>query len=81
MFSFFKEFDVADEISGFRYMSFNNQKIYVEGFKSVLSFDEKKVVLKTKDNELTISGVDLKISQLGNCSILINGEIKGVLVD
>lgn len=81
MFSFLKEFDVSNEVVGFRYMNFNNEKVYVEGFKSLLSLDSEKIILKLKDNELSISGEDLKIQELGSNSIYIVGKIKGVMTD
>ena len=81
MFSFIKEFDLVSEVVGFRYMNINNQKIYVEGFKHLLSFDDTKIILKLKDNELSIVGNSLTIEELGSNSILISGKIDGVITD
>lgn len=81
MFSFLKEFDVSNEVVGFRYMCFNNEKIYLEGFKSLLSLNSEQIILKLKENELSVCGEDLKIQELGSNSIYITGKIKGVLID
>ena len=81
MFNFINEISLGKEVSGYKYVNLSGEKIFVQGFLSLLCFDDIKIVLKLKDGELEISGENLNIEELSTNSILVSGKIKSVKVD
>lgn len=81
MFNFINEFGLTGQVKGYKYVNFNGEKVYVQGFKNLLNFDENSVTLKLKDAEMKIEGTMLNIEELGTDCILIQGKIVSVKVD
>ena len=81
MFSFFNEFGLCKEMLSYKYVNLNGEKVYVQGFKNLLCFDDKSIILKLKDNEMEIVGERLNIEELSQNTILVTGKIICVKVD
>lgn len=75
MFDFFN--DLFDEFkkSSYRIQIDSGKKIVVEGYKNILLIDSKNIVLKLCEEELSITGNDLKIQQFGTNTIIVCGKI------
>lgn len=81
MFNFVNEFGMIKDIKSYRYMCVGGKKLYIQGFKSVLSYEKDSIVLKLKEGEFSILGNNLDIEELSSNSILISGDILTVKVD
>lgn len=81
MFNFINEFGLKKELCGYKYVNLNGEKVFVQGFVSLLCFEENRVILKLKNEELEVCGDKLNIEELGVNSMLICGKIKSVKVD
>ena len=81
MFNFVGELNGIGNLKEYKFINFGGKKVYVQGFKNLLSFNEENIVLKVENAELTITGKTLKIEELGSSSILVCGEIVSVRVD
>jgi len=62
----------------YRYQVDSGKKIAIEGYKNILLITESRIAIKLFDGELEIIGSDLKISKLGQNTIIITGEIISV---
>ena len=77
MFNFIDEIKDVD-INDYRYINYAGKKVYVQGFKSLLIFNEEEISLKIKNGELSIFGANLKIEELGRDTVLISGNINEI---
>ena len=81
MFSFFEDiakltglpFEILN--NGFRLINFCNKSFYVEGFKSLLEFNNQIVSLKLTKGSVKLTGNNLKIKNLNKDTILVVGDI------
>lgn len=78
MFDFFNDLFGECKKSNYRIQIDSGKKIVVEGYKNILLIDNKNIILKLCNEELSIVGKDLKIQQLGTNTIIICGKILGV---
>lgn len=79
--SFFNEIatalglDKSSIANGYQIINYNGDAAYVEGFKKVLSIDEKCVVLGLKGKRITVLGENLSVKELENNTVIICGKI------
>lgn|GEM_PF-6973612 len=78
MFDFFCDLFGELNKKSYRYQVDSGKKIAIEGYKNILLITESRIAIKLFDGELEIIGSDLKISKLGQNTIIITGEIISV---
>ena len=82
--SFFKEVAAvlglnADSIAnGYQVINYSGAAVYIEGFKRILSIDERAVAVATKKQRLTVSGENLAVKELENNTVIVCGRIVSV---
>ena len=64
--------------SVFRIVNLGGKSVYVEGIKSVVSFEENEMRFQLKNNILSVKGYELKVKYLDSSTCVITGEIKVV---
>lgn len=64
--------------ANFRIVNLGGNSIYIEGIKSVVSFDEAEMRFQLKKNLLIIKGENLKVKYLDKSTCVILGAIKVV---
>ena len=64
--------------NNFRIINLGGNSLYVEGIKSVVSFDEKEMRFQLKKSLLIVVGLNLKVKYLDSSTCVITGEIKVV---
>ncbi len=64
-----------DEISGGCNINWRGRMVYISNFIKILSYSEEKILLKIKNNVLTIAGQNLVIAQLSPKEIVLKGDI------
>ena len=74
-----KLMNVADVSFDYRVINLGGNKLYIEGFKSVVSLGECEVVFQLKKQVLTIVGTDLKVKYLDKTTCVIEGIILSVV--
>ncbi len=65
----------ASVATGFSYINYNNKAVYIEGIKNVVSILDSEICVAIKSGRLYVSGSNLSVFLLENCSIIIKGEI------
>ena len=78
MFDFFYELFGEAKRGNYRYQVDSGKQIAIEGYKNVLKIDDKCVVIKLFDGELTLQGEKLKVKELSKNTIIITGKIISV---
>ena len=82
--SFFKEVASAlgidkDSIAnGYQIINYNGNAVYIEGFRRILSIDERAVAVALKKQRLTVSGENLAVKELENNTVIVCGKIISV---
>ena len=64
--------------ANFRTINLGGNSLYIEGIKSVVSFDEKEMRFQLKMKLLVVSGENLKVSYLDKTTCVIKGLINRV---
>ena len=64
--------------TNFRIINCGGSSLYIEGIKSVVSFDEKEMRFQLKKNLLIITGESLKVKYLDKTTCVLSGTIKVV---
>ncbi|MBQ9791975.1 MAG: YabP/YqfC family sporulation protein [Clostridia bacterium] len=54
---------------------FSNKCVSITNFKTILSYSEDKIIIKVKDNVISILGDNLIIKDIDTNSIVIYGKI------
>ena len=62
----------------FRIVNLGGKSVYIEGIKSVVSFEENEMRFQLKDNILSVKGSELKVKYLDTSTCVVAGEIKAV---
>ena len=62
----------------FRIVNLGGKNLYIEGIKSVVSFEENEMRFQLKNNVLSVKGSELKVKYLDSSTCVISGEIKVV---
>lgn len=55
-----------------------NGVIHIEGFLGIFQYDEQKTVIKVADGMVSVSGENIKISEITEEFIVLKGEIKTI---
>lgn len=66
--------------NGYRIYNFAGKSIYIENFKSIITYTTTLISLKLKKGAVKIQGENLYIKEINLTSIVINGDIKDVEV-
>lgn len=64
-------------MSGFSFVNFCGETMYVEGVKKLLKITDECVSLLTKIAEIEVLG-ELKVGAITECSVVISGRIDSV---
>ena len=64
--------------NSFRVVNLGGKSVYIEGIKSVISFDNKEMRFQLKNNIISVKGCELKVKYLDSSTCVITGEIKVV---
>lgn len=67
--------------NGFRVINYSNKCVYVENYKSIISFSKTEVSLKISKGIVLILGENLKIKKSNISSIFISGKISSLKVE
>ncbi len=59
-------------------INLTNNKIYIQNYDKLLSITDKQILLKLKDFNLKIKGLDFKIVKMLDKEILFNGHIESM---
>lgn len=62
----------------FRIVNLGGKNLYIEGIKTVVSFEENEMRFQLKNNVLSVKGSELKVKYLDSSTCVISGEIKVV---
>ena len=54
------------------------EEVNIVNFKEILEFDDKEIIIETKDNLIIVKGEHLIINKFMDKEILIIGEIKTI---
>lgn len=68
----------ADMSINFRVLNLGGKSVYIEGIKSVVSFDENEMRFQLKKELLIVAGAGLSIAYLDKSTCVISGEIKRI---
>ena len=60
------------------FISFFEDSIYIYNYESIINLSENKITLKIEDFTIDIIGNNLKITQMNNIELLIEGNIKNI---
>lgn len=66
------------EVLDFKYTVVSNNIISVTGYKKILNYSADQVVLSIKNNQLEISGKNLKIKELYKGNLVLVGNINKI---
>ena len=69
----------ADISFDYRVINLGGNKLYIEGFKNVVSLGESEVIFQLKKQILTIAGTNLKVKYLDKTTCVIEGIILSVV--
>lgn len=83
MFNFFNEIknkykNLENKLAPFQCVMLGNFLLYVEGFKSLISYTDDLVVFKVKEGVITVSGENLFLKEMSCGTITIEGKIKSM---
>ncbi len=79
--SFFKE--VADRLGGesvgsYTVINYGGEAVYMEGVKRIISIAPENMRFACGGIKLTLSGEDLKVSELGGGCVTVTGRVRSV---
>ena len=60
------------------FISFFEDSIYIYNYESIINLSENKITLIIEDFTIDIIGNNLKITQMNNIELLIEGNIKNI---
>ena len=60
------------------FISFFEDSIYIYNYESIINLSENKITLKIENFTIDIIGNNLKITQMNNIELLIEGNIKNI---
>ena len=76
MFEFINELKELKQLeTSYRYQNYGGKMLVIEGHKDILLMTDENIVLKLKKGDLSIKGNNLFVSELGQNSIIIKGNI------
>lgn len=79
MFDFFCELFGELNKKSYRFQVDNGKKIVVQGYKNVLLITESRISIRLFDGELEINGKNLRIKELSQNTLIVNGKINSIL--
>jgi len=83
--SFFREIgnliglDWARVAAGYCTVNYNGEAVYIEGVKKIVSISNEEIILQVKDKNLKVVGKNLQISNLEDKTVIVRGEVFGVI--
>ncbi|MDD5865595.1 MAG: YabP/YqfC family sporulation protein [bacterium] len=60
------------------FISFFKDSIYIYNYERIINLSENKITLKIENFTIDIIGNNLKITQMNNIELLIEGNIKNI---
>ena len=70
----------VDTSFNYRIVNLGGHSLYIEGIKTVVSFDNLEMRFQLKGKLLIVKGNELKVSYLDKTTCTLSGEIKAVEV-
>lgn len=68
----------ASIATGFSYINYNNQAVYIEGVKNVVSITADEICVAIKSGRLYVFGEHLSVFLLENNSIILKGDVVNI---
>ncbi|MBQ8444389.1 MAG: hypothetical protein IJX25_03455 [Clostridia bacterium] len=83
MFNFFDEIKCKmgikeDSLYDYNIVNISGRLVYVEGHKGIVLLSEKKVIFKTKSEQISVEGSGLVLAELNENVLYIQGKIDKV---
>ena len=60
------------------FITFFEDSLYIYNYESIINLSENKITLKIENFTIDIIGNNLKITQMNNIELLIEGNIKNI---
>ncbi len=70
--------DMKTLLGDFKLYLLDNSAIMAQNFNKIISYSQEQIVLKLKNNELTIIGNNFKIVEMGGGYVVVKGEFKNL---
>ena len=67
--------------NGYQIFNFGGRAIYIDNYKSIMTYNQNNICLKLKKGVVNIFGSNLYIKDLNLSQIIINGNIEKVEVN
>lgn len=70
--------DMLTLLGEFKLQLIGNSALMVQNFIKIITYTSEQVVFKIKNNEVTVSGENFKLAEMGSKDVTIIGKIKNI---